>query len=246
MSDTSHILQSALTALQYEGHVNLHRSPIALDFVRGDLLLEGEVAHIAEKRRAVECVRGVDGVEQVVDRLCVQPIDRLGDGTIRDTLFRNLQGERIFLRTALNGRLEHDAEAVEVRPDHADGRIDVSVAGGVVTLRGQVLSLSHRRLAGVLAWWTPGCRNVINGLTVEPFEQDNDGEISDAIDLVLKKNPTIHSDQITRRVRDRSVRLHGVLTTNEERRAVERDVWYVEGVRDVHNAIDLYSAPTRS
>lgn len=30
-----------------------------------------------------------------------------------------------------------------------------------MTLEGRVVSLSHKRLAGVLAWWVPGCRDFV-------------------------------------------------------------------------------------
>jgi hypothetical protein len=48
------------------------------------------------------------------------------------------------------------------------GEITVQVQDGVVTLNGQVPSLSHKRLTGVLAWWVPGTRDVINGLEETP------------------------------------------------------------------------------
>jgi osmotically-inducible protein OsmY len=48
----------------------------------------------------------------------------------------------------------------------------VVVDGDVVTLNGQVPSLSHKRLAGVLAWWVPGVRDVVDGLAVEPTQSD--------------------------------------------------------------------------
>jgi hypothetical protein len=37
------------------------------------------------------------------------------------------------------------------------GVVEVTVEDGVVTLTGQVISLSHRRLASVTAWWVGGC-----------------------------------------------------------------------------------------
>ena len=54
--------------------------------------------------------------------------------------------------------------------------VEAAVRDGVVTLNGRVQSLSHKRLAGVLAWWVPGTRNVVNGLDVQPPEEDTDDE----------------------------------------------------------------------
>jgi osmotically-inducible protein OsmY len=42
------------------------------------------------------------------------------------------------------------------------------VTDGVVLLEGHVISQSHLRFAGALAWWTPGRRDVINALEVRP------------------------------------------------------------------------------
>src|SRR3569623_3313929 len=73
--------------------------------------------------------------------------------------------------------------------EDASGDILVSVKAGIVTLDGWVLSLSHMRMAGVLAWWTPGCRAVVDCLEVLPPEQGNDDEVSAALALVLDLEP---------------------------------------------------------
>ena len=81
------------------------------------------------------------------------------------------------------------------------GVITFTVEDGVVTLDGRVPSLSHKRLAGVLVWWVPGSRDVINGLEVSPIQEDNDDEVTDAIRLVLEKDPFINAGQIQLRIR---------------------------------------------
>ena len=35
-------------------------------------------------------------------------------------------------------------------------------------LNGRMPGLASKRLAGVLAWWVPGARDVVNGIAVEP------------------------------------------------------------------------------
>lgn len=47
----------------------------------------------------------------------------------------------------------------------------IEVKKGIVTLNGEVPSLTHKRLAGVLAWWVPGTRDVVNGLEEVPAER---------------------------------------------------------------------------
>lgn len=237
MHDADEIRQQARAALEREPRVNPHRSPIEITIEGHTATLTGEVSGIDAKRRAVERVRAVVGVGTVVDRLRVAPSETLGDSAIRDKVCGYLLDEPVYKRMTVSCRAQGGDEILSRRPDEAEGRIEIAVADGVVTLRGEVFSLSHRRLAEVLTWWVPGVRNVINELAVEPPEDDNDDEISDAIELVLDKDPIIHAGQIARHVRDGRVVLRGLVTTEEEKRMAEEDVWYVEGVREISNEL---------
>jgi osmotically-inducible protein OsmY len=121
----------------------------------------------------------------------------------------------------------------------SSGSIEVSVEDGVVTLTGQVISLSHKRLAGVLAWWARGCRDLVNGLEVVPPEEDNDDEISDALHLVFETDPFVHADQIGISTRNGVVTLQGVVTSEQERKRVEWDAWCLFAVDKVINHIEV-------
>src|SRR6266568_5119476 len=102
------------------------------------------------------------------------------DGDIRDHVCDALLQEPAFsdctIRALVKGKLEA-VRAVTI----AAGVIEVEVEGGVVTLNGQAGSLSHKRLAGVLSWWVPGSRDVVNGLEVVPPMEDNNDEVVDAV-----------------------------------------------------------------
>jgi osmotically-inducible protein OsmY len=112
----------------------------------------------------------------------------------------------------------------------------VSVKDGVVTLDGWVISLSHKRMAGVLAWWVPGCRDVVDALEVLPPEQDNDDEVTDALTLVLEMDPTIpNPGQIRVNTRDYVVTLEGLVGTETEKNRAEQDAWCLFGVDRVIN-----------
>jgi osmotically-inducible protein OsmY len=112
----------------------------------------------------------------------------------------------------------------------------VSVKDGVVTLDGWVISLSHKRMAGVLAWWVPGCRDVVDALEVLPPEQDNDDEVSDALSLVLEMDPMIpHPDQIRIRTQNYVVTLDGLVGTQTEKDRAEQDAWCLFAVDKVIN-----------
>jgi osmotically-inducible protein OsmY len=234
------ILKDVHAALEREARVNLHRTPIEISLLANRTVsLQGEVASIEAKRVAVECVKAVDGVRRVIDRLAVQPTSRPGDGAIRDSVSRHLFEERVFARTAISCRIEGDSRAISQQLNGSENTIEASVADRVITLRGHVLSLSHSRLAAVLAWWTPGCRNVVNELEIRPPEDDNDDEISDAIKLVLDKDPLVHGDQIAVQVRNREVRLCGLVGNAEEKRMATQDVWYIEGVRNIIDELEV-------
>jgi len=121
------------------------------------------------------------------------------------------------------------------------GWIEVAASGGVVTLRGNVISLSHMRLAGVLAWWSGGCRCVIHEIVVAPAETDRDDEVTEALQLVLETDPFVDASRIRVRTEGRVVTLDGYVTNEGTRRQAERDAWYVQGVEDVVNRITLQS-----
>ena len=119
------------------------------------------------------------------------------------------------------------------------GDIEVAIEDGVIVLEGAVRSLSHKRVLGALAWWTPGCRDVVNALDVVPPEEDNDGEVLDALRLVLEMDPLVRADQITARCRNYVVTLEGCVRNDEERRRAELDAWTLFAVDKVVNRIDV-------
>jgi osmotically-inducible protein OsmY len=226
-------------ALEKETRVNLHRHPIKVDVADDAVVLEGEVDDIAAKKLALELAAAVEGVRGVVDRLRIAVAERMGDGAMRQTLCAFLLREpelaTCALRTAAKGRIETQRDAMA----EGGGEIEVAVEDGVVTLEGTVISLSHKRVAGVLAWWTPGCRDVVNALAVVPPEDDNDAEVVDALRLVLEIDPLVRSEQITASCRNYVVTLEGCVRTDAERRRAELDAWALFAVDRVVNRIEL-------
>jgi osmotically-inducible protein OsmY len=117
------------------------------------------------------------------------------------------------------------------------GAIELSVNDGVVLLDDHVPSLAKKRLAGVLAWWVPGSRDVVNGMAVEPPEEDNDEELLDTVRLVLTRDPFVDADQIRISANDYVVTLEGLVINDVKRRAAENDAWFVFGVDKVVNKL---------
>lgn len=236
------IVKQVRAALENEPRVNLHRYPVRVSLAAGAVVLEGELESIAARKRALRLAAAIEGVRGVVDRLHVIPVQRKGDGEIRDALSSLLLGEPELRDCAVRLLAKGRAQALREVPGRRAGSIDLAVDDGVVTLEGTVISLSHRRLAGVFAWWTPGCRDVINSLEVSPPEEDNDGEIIDALGLVYEIDPVIRHDQITVNCRHGVVTLSGVVGTEEERRRANLDAWALFAVDEVIDAIEVRAA----
>ncbi|MHB8252821.1 MAG: BON domain-containing protein [Acidiferrobacter sp.] len=239
MTVADNILMAIAAALRHEPRINVHHNPIRLDLKDGALVMEGQVANVAAKRLAVERAAAVPGVVGIVDRLRVKPAVPMEDGAIRNHLRDALLGDSVFqecgIRTVVKGVVETDRDL----RDTARGDIVARVGDGMVTLDGYVGSLSHKRLAGVLAWWVPGSQDVVNGLEVVPPEEDNDGELADAVQLVLEKDPLVNASQIRAWVKSSVVTLDGVVSTDAEREMAEFDAWYVFAVDNVINRIEV-------
>ncbi len=242
MAAAEDLLRRVEAALANDSRVELHKHPlrVALE-ADGAVVLEGELPTIIAKKLALEHAAAIPDVSGVIDRLCVTPTRSMGDGEIRDHVRDALMEEPTLdsctVKTMAGGRWETWRQgAPESRCS-----IDVKVEKGVVTLDGQVSSLSQKRLVGVLAWWVPGSCDVINGLEVSPAEEDSDAEITEAVKLVLEKDPLINAGRIRVRTRGAAVNLEGLVANAAEREMAEIDAWYVFGVGRVINHLECQS-----
>jgi len=236
----SDLAQSVRAALEADVRVNLARHPLRVEATRdGAIVLEGEVADIAARKSTLSTAASVPGVRGIVDRLRVFVPTPRGDAEIRDSLVRFIELESELSNCSLRVRLEARIEAVHDAGPEASGEVEVEIKAGVITLNGRVLSLTHKRMLGVLAWWTPGCRDVVNGIAVEPEEQDSDDEIVDAVRLALEMDPMLKAESIAVQCRDAVVTLEGQVRTEEGRRQAELDAWYVFGIERVVNRLHL-------
>ncbi|WP_041656486.1 BON domain-containing protein [Azoarcus sp. KH32C] len=239
MQSSDAILARIHGALTHETHLDPVRHRIEVNVAGRTVTLSGDVPGIASKRLAVDAVSALDGVAEVIDRLRLASASAVGDGAIRDAVSKWLSRDVDFinctLRVLATGRLEVLREARE----DSCGAMDIAVDDGVITLSGHVISLSHKRLAGVLAWWARGGRDVANLLEVRPAEEDSDEEVIDALRLALETDPLVHADQIVIVSRNFIVTLKGFVATEEERRHAELDAWYLHGVRRVLNEIEV-------
>jgi osmotically-inducible protein OsmY len=239
MRQPEEMVTSVRAALERSPEVNLHDSTIELTVHDGVLVMTGEVQDIIAKRVAHLAAVRMLGMDRVLDELCVAPAARHSDTEIAGFLDRMLMQEsafRDYTRKVVAG-VQRQTPGTGGSPGAQ--AITATVCDGVVTLKGTVGSLAHRRLADVLAWWTPGTCGVRNFLHVVPDEQDTDAEVNDALRIVLDKDPWLDAAAIAVRVTGRVVTLEGVVASEEQRRMAGQDAWYVLGVHGVDNRLQV-------
>ncbi len=206
-------IEELKAALTDKLHIDLRKNPIHLKKEGNAIIIDGVVDGIALKKRALFIAMGLQGVSGVIDRLKVKPSTTMSDAEIKDHLTDTLTGE----------------------PTLQSCDIKTEVHDGVVDIEGIVPSLSHKRLAGALAWWIPGTKDVINSLEVAPQEDDSDDEVEDALRIALEKDRLVDASGITVLARNWVVTLSGSVGSDAEKNAAEEDAWYIWGVNDVVN-----------
>src|SRR5512139_2469330 len=164
----------------------------------GVLLLEGNVPRLAQKKLALLRAGAVPGVTELIDRVHVAAAAPIRH--IRSQLAGMLAEDENLSdcesREVADGVVPTDFRPVTRIVGRPAGRIDIEEEDGVVTLDGTVPTLVRKRLAGVMAWWVPGVRDVINGIAVEPPEEDGPDQIEEAVRVVLDRDPSVDATQI--------------------------------------------------
>lgn len=212
------LIQAALTERL---HMDPRKNPVRVAVEDNCVVMEGVVDGIALKKRALLIAMSMKDVEGVIDRLKVRPSMNMTDAEIQAHIY--------------NAFAEDPALAC----------LKVETAGAVVDLEGTVTSLTHKRLAGTLAWWVPGVADVINSIEVVPPEEDSDDEVVDAVKLVLEKDPIVHLGSINVSAANWIVTLSGAAPGETEKIAAEEDALYVWGVNEVVNAIAVLRPAAR-
>ena len=235
MAKQEDLRETALAALRSEKRIGPHFKPETLTIdADGVATIESEVVTIAIKRLVLERLGSVAGVDAIVDRLRVKPSLAMSDHGILDHLRKAYYQEPAFQQFAIVEREDGQAKLVRAGLPGAQKPIAIEVEHGVVTLNGSVPSLAAKRLDGVLAWWVPGVRDVVNGITVDPAEEDAE----EAVRIALDKDPLFDASQIRAGVRGRTVCLYRLAQSAAARDAADWDAWYVFGVDDVINEIE--------
>lgn len=236
--DPEQTLADVNMALQSDTRIDIDALILELSIDEDFIVLDGSVDNIREKRIAANVAeRAAPRGITVRDRLQVRG-ETVSELEFRDEVVRTLSAEAIFLDHTLIVEAGGHRQTVRQGAPGA-GRIDIGIDDGCVALEGQVVSLSHRRFAEVLVWWIAACRRVDNRLQVVPPQRDHDNEINDVVQMVLEKDPLVHAAQLRVGTAAGIVEIQGLVTSEEERRLAVADVWYVPGVWDVVDRIEI-------
>jgi len=136
--------------------------------------------------------------------------------------------------------LKHDVEAeLEWDPSVDAHRIGAAVTDGIVTLSGEVKSFAEKWNAERAAERVEGVLGVANEIKVLPVGEHSDTDVArEAVDA-LRWNALVPADTIKVKVQDGWITLKGEVEHDFERRAAERAVRYLSGVKGVSNLITV-------
>lgn len=231
MQQNKDLATALLAAFEKDPDINLHGAPIHVSLNGQVLRLQGEVANIIVKRKARRIAMQISGLSDIEDQLHLRPGQVRTGKALLDAVVDALSQESAFRDMAVHPIPPPDNLTVDW--------IGVSVDGCIVRLDGTVGSLSHRRLAEVIAWWVPGSCDVHNHMRVQPAEKDNDDELADAILMVLEKDPLLHAENIRAHAKSRVVTLSGTVHSQEQQRMAIYNCWYVAGVHEVISELQI-------
>ncbi len=208
------VQEDVLLELRWDTRIG--QAEVGVEVDDGVVTLTGTVDSWAKKLAAKEAAHRVAGVRDVADDVQVKlpgSLRRTDTDIARDVRFA----------------LEWDV----LVPDQD---IRSTVSEGLVTLEGQVHTLSQKDDAASAIRSLRGVRGVNNWLTVEPLNADPD-KLRKSIEQALERRAEREADKIEVSVRDGVVTLKGRARTWPERKAILGAVSHAPGVRDVRDQL---------
>jgi osmotically-inducible protein OsmY len=137
--------------------------------------------------------------------------------------------------------LEQVEDALDWEPSIDVSDIDLTVDGGVVTLRGDVGTYAEKQAAERVVLSVYGVGGVANDLKVRlgrKFEH-SDTDIAQAAVHAMKWNTQVPSDRVTVAVSDGWVTLRGMVDWQYQKDAAENAVRPLAGVRGIKNDVTV-------
>lgn len=134
--------------------------------------------------------------------------------------------------------LRHDIERqLEWEPSVDERRIGVSVVDGIVTLTGEAGSYGEKWKAERAVERVSGVKGIANEIVVRSKTERSDTDIAESAVNALRWNVMVPSDHVTVRVEKGWLTLQGEVRWDYERRAAERAVRNLPGVKGISNLL---------
>lgn len=129
--------------------------------------------------------------------------------------------------------------ALDWEPSVDSRRIGASVDDGIVTLAGEVRSYYEKWKAERTVERVKGVRGVVNRLEVQPATARSDTDLAKEAADALKSSVLVPADRVKVRVENGWVTLNGQVTWDYQRRAAERAVRDLPGIKGISNLITI-------
>lgn len=212
MSDVA-VRERVQSALSFEPGIDDLHIGVAVD--NGVVTLTGYVESYAQKMAAEETVQRVKGVRGIAQEI-----------EVRAASDKQLADDQIAARAL---------SIIAWDSTIPDGKIQVTVQHGWVTLSGKVEWFFQREAASSAVHKLSGVTGISNLIEVVPSVQA--GDIKKKIEEALLRSAQIEAHRVEVNVRDHKVTLDGRVNSWVERGAVERAAWSVPGVVDVQDRL---------
>lgn len=190
---------------------NMHFPHVHVEVDDGIVTLSGQVEAVSEKIAAEYAASHVPDVTHVVNHIKVIPPEFQDDDAIA-----------LAVKESLDRDVRLDSRYFEVM-----------VTGGVVDIRGEVITDQEKRLALDDIHGTAGVVEVVDHINVLPEQSSSDHILEEEVTATLQRTAEIDGKNIQVHVDNNTVYLSGRIVTQHQKTELERVVAGIPGVDQI-------------
>jgi osmotically-inducible protein OsmY len=139
-----------------------------------------------------------------------------------------------------DSELRRDVEReLEWEPSIDERHIAVAVLDGIVTLSGEVSTYAEKWKAERTAERVAGVKGVVNDIEVKSPTLRSDTDLAKAVVDTLRRDVMVPDDRVKVRVENGWVTLKGEVNWDYQRRAAERAIRNLPGIKGISNLITV-------